>query len=98
MRYLLLLTLLPGCFDGTLPPSQSPNDPSNPGAAEVPSVVPVSAAATVPAPVPAAGAEGAVYTCPMHPEVVRDAPGSCPKCGMALVPRAKSPAVDGGSR
>ncbi len=28
------------------------------------------------------------YTCPMHPEVVRDAPGSCPICGMALEPRA----------
>jgi Cu+-exporting ATPase len=27
------------------------------------------------------------YTCPMHPEVVRDAPGSCPICGMALEPR-----------
>ena len=26
------------------------------------------------------------YTCPMHPEIVRDSPGSCPKCGMALVP------------
>src|SRR5690348_10195040 len=26
------------------------------------------------------------YTCPMHPEVVQDGPGSCPKCGMALVP------------
>ena len=28
------------------------------------------------------------YTCPMHPEIVRDAPGSCPKCGMALEPRS----------
>jgi len=27
------------------------------------------------------------YTCPMHPEVVQDEPGSCPKCGMDLVPR-----------
>lgn len=27
------------------------------------------------------------YTCPMHPEVVRNAPGSCPKCGMDLEPR-----------
>ena len=26
------------------------------------------------------------YTCPMHPEVIRDAPGDCPICGMALVP------------
>ena len=26
-----------------------------------------------------------VYTCPMHPEVKRDKPGTCPKCGMALV-------------
>ncbi len=27
------------------------------------------------------------YTCPMHPEIVQDRPGSCPKCGMALEPR-----------
>jgi Cu+-exporting ATPase len=27
------------------------------------------------------------YTCPMHPEVVRSEPGSCPICGMALEPR-----------
>src|SRR5690348_18365225 len=26
------------------------------------------------------------YTCPMHPEIVRDAPGFCPICGMALEP------------
>ena len=30
------------------------------------------------------------YTCPMHPEVVRDGPGSCPICGMALEPIAPS--------
>jgi len=29
---------------------------------------------------------GAVYTCPMHPEVLRDRPGECPSCGMALEP------------
>jgi len=28
------------------------------------------------------------YTCPMHPEVIRDGPGSCPLCGMDLVPAA----------
>src|SRR5262245_3272301 len=27
------------------------------------------------------------WTCPMHPEIVRDAPGNCPICGMALEPR-----------
>ena len=27
-----------------------------------------------------------LYTCPMHPEVVQDHPGNCPKCGMALEP------------
>src|SRR5215471_3700583 len=27
------------------------------------------------------------YTCPMHPEVIRNAPGFCPICGMALEPR-----------
>lgn len=25
------------------------------------------------------------YTCAMHPEVVKDVPGDCPKCGMKLV-------------
>jgi FtsP/CotA-like multicopper oxidase with cupredoxin domain len=29
-----------------------------------------------------------VYVCPMHPEVVQDAPGSCPKCGMKLLAQA----------
>jgi Cu(I)/Ag(I) efflux system membrane fusion protein len=27
----------------------------------------------------------AMYTCPMHPEVVMDTPGKCPKCGTQLV-------------
>jgi P-type Cu+ transporter len=30
---------------------------------------------------------GMEWTCPMHPEIVRNAPGSCPICGMALEPR-----------
>jgi Cu+-exporting ATPase len=32
----------------------------------------------------------AKYTCPMHPEIVRDGPGSCPICGMALEPMTVS--------
>lgn len=34
----------------------------------------------------AAVTEGTIWTCPMHPEIRRDAPGSCPICGMALEP------------
>ncbi len=37
---------------------------------------------------------GAKWTCPMHPEVVRDGPGSCPICGMALEPMM--PTADSG--
>ncbi len=32
----------------------------------------------------------ALYTCPMHPEIQQQGPGSCPKCGMALEPRTVS--------
>jgi Cu+-exporting ATPase len=39
-------------------------------------------------------APGAKYSCPMHPEIVRDGPGSCPKCGMALVPLAGTAAEE----
>jgi len=39
---------------------------------------------------PSPAPTGAVYTCPMHPEIVRDGPGSCPICGMALEPRTVS--------
>jgi Cu+-exporting ATPase len=43
------------------------------------------------------------YVCPMHPEVVQDLPGFCPKCGMALEPRtvssdAANPELDSMSR
>jgi Cu+-exporting ATPase len=37
---------------------------------------------------PSTTVAGGRYTCPMHPEIVRDAPGDCPICGMALVPIA----------
>jgi Cu+-exporting ATPase len=37
------------------------------------------------------------WTCPMHPEVVRDGPGSCPICGMALEPLGPAVADDASS-
>ena len=42
----------------------------------------LAAAKAPPLPAPA----GALYTCPMHPEIRRTGPGSCPICGMALEP------------
>ena len=47
------------------------------------------AAADNPAPSTAATG-GTEYTCPMHPEIVRNGPGNCPICGMALEPRTIS--------
>ncbi len=47
-----------------------------------------AAAPTVDAP------PGVKWTCPMHPEIVRDGPGSCPICGMALEPM--TPSADAG--
>jgi Cu+-exporting ATPase len=38
----------------------------------------------------AAVPEGAIYTCPMHPEIRQVGPGSCPICGMALEPEVAS--------
>ncbi|MBU4609904.1 heavy metal translocating P-type ATPase [Achromobacter sp. GG226] len=42
-------------------------------------VVPPAQASTPAAP-------GTIYTCPMHPEIRQDHPGTCPKCGMTLEP------------
>ena len=39
-----------------------------------------------PATSPPLAVAGGTYTCPMHPQIIRDAPGVCPICGMALEP------------
>ena len=39
---------------------------------------------------PKAATSAKKYTCPMHPEIIRDGPGSCPICGMALEPLVAS--------
>lgn len=39
-------------------------------------------------------APGAIWTCPMHPEIRQEGPGTCPICGMALEPEA--PSLDDG--
>ncbi|HEY3352069.1 MAG TPA: heavy metal translocating P-type ATPase, partial [Polyangia bacterium] len=52
-----------------------------------PSPMPAAAAAPAPKAAPTARTE---WVCPMHPQIVRDGPGSCPICGMALEPRTVS--------
>src|SRR5689334_16023933 len=37
-----------------------------------------------------AAPEGAIYICPMHPQIRQVGPGSCPICGMALEPEVAS--------
>ena len=44
----------------------------------------LAASAGTPPPTPAPS--GAIYTCPMHPQVRQAGPGNCPICGMTLVP------------
>ncbi len=64
-------------------------------------IVALVAALAVPALFLAAGCGGArtqvagtkTYICPMHPEVVKDGKGSCPICGMDLVPKEEAPAA-----
>ena len=58
-----------------------------------PRSAPAAAAATATAAASATASAGK-WTCPMHPQVVRDGPGACPICGMALEPRDVAP--DGG--
>jgi P-type Cu+ transporter len=63
------------------------NDPESFLAKKKLEAAPAKASASAPA------ADAASYTCPMHPEVRQDHPGSCPKCGMALEPVAPIQAV-----
>jgi hypothetical protein len=83
-------SLAGGCADGTLPPVTSLTDPSNPAAQEAPFPAPPAmfgAPSSSPSAAPAPPPGAVVYQCPMHSQIVRDAPGVCPICGMTLVPR-----------
>lgn len=72
-----------GCASGE-PPPRTLLDPGNPEAAEgAPAFTTPAAPKATAVAQPTTGAR--VFACPMHPDIVRDAPGVCPKCGMTLV-------------
>jgi len=70
-------------------PTSSPARATSPASATSPAPA-ASPAPPAPAPTAPAAAKplaGAVYTCPMHPEVRQQGAGDCPDCGMALEPQ-----------
>jgi rubrerythrin len=74
----LIPVMAPPETNGSLP---QPDNRSTPGATS--NRVPTTPLSTNSA------AVTQLYTCPMHPEVISDHPGKCPKCGMTLVPIEK---------
>jgi P-type Cu+ transporter len=83
----------PAAVDSSKPPAHAVVQS---GAAAKPAAVPSAAhnhaASTNSA--PSAAPHGVRYTCPMHPQIVRMGPGSCPICGMALEPMDPLAAVE----
>jgi len=65
---------------------------ARPGAMARSDLVTLGGASSTPAPATASTGSGAVYTCPMDPEVRQAGPGPCPKCGMDLEPEVAAPA------
>ena len=95
------LAMVGACSPGPAPVSRSPRDPSSPSAPE--GIAPLTSAPALLSSEGHASSEhehaegldaiadggpaGVVYVCPMDPEVTSNAPGSCPKCHMKLVPK-----------
>jgi hypothetical protein len=98
IRCSLLITLVlfavAGCRERTpevAVPAGHPADPAAPAAPATPASATLALDAPPQPASPATPATAESYTCPMHPEIVRSAPGKCPKCGMKLVPRKTAP-------
>ena len=77
----------PGCADKFRASAEKYLAPKPPAGAPAPPEGAQLAATGLQPPASQAPSAGVEYTCPMHPEVSRHAPGACPICGMALEPR-----------
>ncbi|MBI2471342.1 MAG: hypothetical protein HYV59_08890 [Planctomycetes bacterium] len=93
------VTLLIGCTSQTIQIPQSAQNPANPSAPEAAftprpdwfrtdtSVSPEKPATELTPPPGTLTTTPAIYTCPMHPEVIQSSQGRCPDCGMRLIPK-----------
>ena len=92
--------VLVACTVADVTRPHSPGDAADPTARTAPWQSPPSpyGSSTTAAAAASSAPAGTVYVCPMHADVVRDAPGVCPKCGMTLMPHAPAaaPASHGG--
>ncbi len=85
----LLLPLVAACGD-----TPSPIDPSDQERSETPTQSPTESRAEAMDDMPlehAAKHMDPKYVCPMHPKIIKDAPGDCPICGMDLVEKRLDP-------
>ena len=70
----------------SMPAEPQPGPGHSRGQAGMEATAPAPTSQAVPK-VPSGEPVQAIYTCPMHPEVLSNQPVTCPKCGMELVPR-----------
>src|SRR5690349_13756912 len=68
-------------------PERYLNKSATPVTTATPATIQLTRRKEEPPPAAPPAGEKIEYTCPMHPQIVRDAPGFCPICGMALEPR-----------
>lgn len=83
-RLILASLLLMAACGGSTNPAREAVDASKAAEPATPATPTAPTPATDATP-PTAATQ--IYTCPMHPEVQQQGPGTCPKCNMALVPK-----------
>lgn len=89
LSVLLWLTLASSCASKVTIVPLSSRDPADPAAPEGTPPLRPGLTASEEEPDRNSDASSDTYTCPMHPEVERSEPGSCPICHMSLVKKSK---------